>query len=185
MNFAGESFPPSALPFCLHSGGEIPNMKDYSKEYEEFSLSVPERFSFPLDVFDKWGDAAALFWTDGDVEKRFSFNELKTSSSKGAGALRKTGIGKGDKVLVMLPNIPEWWEVMLALMRLNSIPIPATTLLTSRDIGYRLSSAGIKAVVSTDEDAEKVEDAVNSTSTNPLLILITENNNPPFPPLPN
>src|SRR3972149_10142620 len=115
--------------FCLHSGEAIPKMKDYNKEYAEFLLSVPERFSFPLDVFDKWGDAAALFWTDGDVEKRFSFNELKTLSSKGAGAIRKMGIGRGDKVLVMLPSIPEWWEVMLALMRLNAIPIPATTLL--------------------------------------------------------
>ena len=173
MNFAGESFPPSALPFCLHSGGEIPNMKDYSKEYEEFSLSVPERFSFPLDVFDKWGDAAALFWTDGDVEKRFSFNELKTSSSKGAGALRKTGIGKGDKVLVMLPNIPEWWEVMLALMRLNSIPIPATTLLTASDIEYRLKATDIKAVICTDGDASKVEEAVKASSGDkPILITI-------------
>ena len=173
MNFAGESFPPSALPFCLHSGGKIPNMKDYSKEYEEFSLSVPERFSFPLDVFDKWGDAAALFWTDGDVEKKFSFNELKTSSSKGAGALRKTGIGKGDKVLVMLPNIPEWWEGMLALMRLNSIPIPATTLLTASDIEYRLKATDIKAVICTDGDASKVEEAVKASSGDkPILITI-------------
>src|SRR4030066_893153 len=159
-------------------------MKDYKKEFSEFSLPVPERFSFPLDIFDKWGERLALFWTDGATEKRFSFHELKFLSSKGAGGLKKMGVAKGDKVLVMLPGIPEWWEIMLALMRLNAIPIPATTLLTSKDIEYRLASAGIKAVVSTDEDAEKVEDAVNSTSTNPLLIIINENNNPPFPPLP-
>jgi len=78
---------------------QSPNMKDYKKEYREFSLSVPERFSFPLDVFDKWGDRIALFWTDGTVEKKLSFNELKTLSSKGASALRKMGIEKGDKAL--------------------------------------------------------------------------------------
>lgn len=99
-------------------------MKDYQEEYRGFSLSVPERFSFPLDVFDKWGDRPALLWTDGFTEKRSSFNELKALSTKGAGALKEMGIGKGDKALVMLPNIPEWWEVMLGLMRLNAIPMP-------------------------------------------------------------
>ncbi|MEW6162180.1 MAG: acyl--CoA ligase [Nitrospirota bacterium] len=163
-----------------------PNMKDYQKEYKEFSLKFPERFSFPLDVFDNWGNSLALFWTDGEKEKKFSFDELKILSSKGADAFRKIGINKEDKVLVMLPNIPEWWEVMLALMRLNAIPIPATILLTSRDVEYRLLVTDIKAVIATEEDAVKIEDAVNSTSTNPLLIIINGNNNPPtalIPPL--
>jgi hypothetical protein len=57
-----------------------PNMKNYEREYREFSFSVPERFSFPLDVFDKWGDRPALFWTDGSAEKKFSFNQLKMLS---------------------------------------------------------------------------------------------------------
>ncbi len=150
-------------------------MKDYNKEYAEFSLSIPERFSFPLDVFDRWGDAAALFWTDGDIEKKFSFNELKTLSSKGAEALRKTGIGRGDKVIVMLPNIPEWWEVMLALMRLNAVPVPATTVLASRDIEYRLKATVIKAVICTDGDAAKVEEAIRGASgRKPILITIGE-----------
>lgn len=154
---------------------QLPNMKDYYKEYREFSLPVPERFSFPLDVFDKWAEDKnhlALFWTDGEHEKKFTFNELKILSSKGAGALKKMGIKKGDKVIVMLPNIPEWWEIMLALMRLNAIPIPATTLLTSKDIEYRLSATDIKAIITIDEDAQKVEDAIRNLSSIPLLIIV-------------
>jgi acetyl-CoA synthetase/medium-chain acyl-CoA synthetase len=140
---------------------ESPNMKDYLSEYRNFSLPIPEKFSFPLDVFDKWGDRPALFWTDGLIEKKFSFNELRVLSSKGAGALKKIGINKGDKVLVMLPNIPEWWEIMLALMRINAIPIPATTLLTSKDIEYRLTATNIRAIIAIEDDTQKVEDAVN------------------------
>jgi len=152
------------------------NMKNYPSEYKSFFLSAPEKFSFPLDVFDKWGNKPALFWTDGVSDKKLSFAELKLLSSKGAGALKKRGIIKGDKVLVMLPGIPEWWEIMLALMRINAIPIPATTLLTSKDIEYRLAATDIKAVITTDEDAAKVEKAVNDTSVNPILILVGENN---------
>ena len=155
-------------------------MKDYWKEYREFSLPVPERFSFPLDVFDKWAartkvgtkNNTALFWTDGEHEKKFTFNELKNLSSKGADAFRKMGIKKGDEVIVILPNIPEWWEIMLALMRLNAIVIPATTLLTSKDLEYRLSATDIKAIITTDEDAPKVEDAIRNLSTIPILIII-------------
>jgi medium-chain acyl-CoA synthetase len=154
-------------------------MKDYKKEYRDFSFSIPEKFSFPLDVFDKRGNRLALFWSDGDREKKFSFEELKILSSKGASALKEIGIHRGDKVLVMLPNIPEWWEIMLALMRLNAIPIPATTLLTARDIHYRLSATDIKAIISTGEDALKVENALNVSSTIPLLIIVDGNNNPP------
>lgn len=146
-------------------------MKDYEKEYREFSLPVPEKFSFPIDVFDKWGEREALFWTDGINDKKLTFTDLKILSSKGAGALKKIGIGKGDKVLLMLPNIPEWWEVMLALMRLNAIPIPSTTLLTEKDIEYRLSATDIKAIISSDEDAQKIESAVSGSGKEPILII--------------
>jgi acyl-coenzyme A synthetase/AMP-(fatty) acid ligase len=149
-----------------------PNMKDYKKEYGGFSFQVPERFSFPVDVFDKWGDKTALFWTDGAVEKRYTFGQLKRLSSKGAGALGKLGIKSGDKVLVMLPVIPEWWEVMLALMRLNAIAIPATTLLKSKDIEYRLSAVDVKAVIATDDEAREIEDAINASSKNSILIIV-------------
>ncbi|MDI6745315.1 MAG: acyl--CoA ligase [Thermodesulfovibrionales bacterium] len=155
------------------------NMKDYPPEYRNFSLSAPEKFSFPLDVFDKWENRPALYWTDGVIDKKLSFAELKLLSSKGAGALKNTGIGTGDKVLVMVPGIPEWWEVMLALMRINAIPIPATTLLTSKDIEYRLAATDIKAIIAAKEDADKVKDALKAHGNIVLLIII----NPPIPPL--
>lgn len=136
------------------------NMIDYREEYRKFQLDVPNEFSFPLDVFDRWKDGKALLWTDGEEERNYSFNELTILSSKGAGALKNVGIKRGDKVIVMLPNIPEWWEVMLALMRLNAIPIPATTLLTAKDIGYRLSVTDIKAIITTDEEFSKVEEGI-------------------------
>ena len=153
---------------------QAPNMTSYAKEYRDFSLPVPQYFSFPLDVFDRWGERPALFWTDGVQNRKFTFNELKLLSSKCAGAFRKAGIARGHKVLVMLPNIPQWWEVMLGLMRLNAVPIPATTLLTVKDIGYRLSATDIHAVIATEEDAQKIEAALSSSSVSPLLFSTEE-----------
>ena len=149
--------------------GLPPNMRDYEEEYRTFSLTVPEYFSFPLDVFDRWGQGTALFWTDGKIEKKFTFNELKMLSSKAAGALKREGLSEGDKVLVMLPNIPQWWEVMLGLMRINAVPVPATTLLSAKDIAFRISAADIRAVISTEDEAQKIEGAVDNSSAAPLL----------------
>lgn len=151
---------------------QLPRMESYETAYRDFSLTVPQYFSFPLDVFDRWGNRTALFWTDGVIEKKFTFDALKSLSSKSAGALRSIEVKKSDKVLVMLPNIPEWWEVMLGLMRLNAVPVPATTLLTARDIGYRLSATDIKAIITTEEHAAKIEAAVKDVSF-PLLLIST------------
>lgn len=151
-----------------------PNLEDYAETYREFFLRMPERFSFPLDVFDRWGEGTALFWTDGAKEIQYSFAQLTELSARGAGFLKDLGIGAGDRVLVMLPNVPLWWEVMLGLMRLNAIPIPATTLLTPHDIGYRLSAASVRAVITDAENAPKVEEALKDSSPGLILICTEE-----------
>lgn len=150
-----------------------PNMTNYKKEVREFSLYVPEKFSFPLDVFDKWS-GTALIWTDGVKTEKLSFKDLSISSSKGADVFRRLGIKKYDKVLVMLPNIVEWWEVMLALMRINAIAIPATTLLTAKDLQYRFSIADIKAVITIDEETQKIQEALKDNFKDILLITVGE-----------
>ena len=56
---------------------QAPNMQNYQKEYRDFSLPVPEYFSFPLDVFDRWRNRTALFWTDGVLDIKLTFDELR------------------------------------------------------------------------------------------------------------
>lgn len=146
------------------------SMKIYQEELRNFKLEVPERFSFPLDVFDKWGNRDALLWTNGEKIERFTFSDLSNLSSKLAGSLKSIGINKGDKVLILLPNLPQWWITILALMRLNSVSIPGTTLLTTKDIEYRLKAADIKAVVSDGENASKIEEAINRVGKEVILI---------------
>jgi acetyl-CoA synthetase/medium-chain acyl-CoA synthetase len=149
-----------------------PNMLDYRKEREGFSLSTPKTFSFPLDVFDGWKERLALFWTDGVREIKLTYRDFTVISSRGAGFLRKNGIKRGDPVLVMLPAMPQWWEVMLAVMRVGAVAVPATAMLTSRDMGERLKALKISAIISSEEDAPRVEEALKNIPYAPLLIII-------------
>jgi acetyl-CoA synthetase/medium-chain acyl-CoA synthetase len=149
-------------------------LQHYYEIIKNFRLEVPEKFSFPLDVFDKWGNKLALIWTDGEEVKKFTFEDLTALSSKLAGGLKKLGINKGDKVLIYLPNRYEWWVCVLALMRINAIIIPSTIMLTVKDLEYRLNATDIKAIISDAENAAKVEEAVNLTNSKAILINVDE-----------
>lgn len=124
-------------------------MEDFNKNLE---FVIPEHFNFAYDVMDAWAeetpDRLALLWTnDQGEEKRFSFADIKSLSDKAAGYLSAQGIGKGDMVMLILKRRWQFWITMLALHKIGAVAIPATFLLTKKDIIYRVKSADIKAVV--------------------------------------
>ena len=122
----------------------------------------PEYFNFSTDVFDKWSElqpgACALWWVSDDrkSERRFTFSELSDLSRRAAAAFVKSGIRPADPVILMLHRIPEWWIAMLGLIRLGAVPVPCTPQLTKHDLDYRLDAAGIRAVITDGEGAEKL-----------------------------
>lgn len=126
-------------------------------------LDRPAQFNFATDVFDGWAQQCpndlALWWVDAatGAERRFTFAELARSSRQAANLFRWGGVGRGDRVLLLLPRLPQWWIAMLGLTRLGAVPVPATPMLTARDVGYRLEAAGVRAVVTSADNASKAE----------------------------
>jgi len=125
--------------------------------------AVPEYFNFATDIFDGWAwsraESLALWCVDGvsGAEQKFTFQELSWLSAKAANVFRSSGIKRGDRVLVMLPRIWEWWVAMLGLTRLGAVPIPATLQLMPRDVAYRLQAARIRAVLTNGDGIAKVD----------------------------
>lgn len=121
-----------------------------------FSLNVPERFNFAYDVVDRWAagepNLPALLWTDEHgSERRFTFGELKELSDRTASFFQTLGIGKGDRVMLMLKRRYQFWLSMIALHKLGAVAIPATHLLTEEDIEYRCRKAHIRMIVAAGE----------------------------------
>ncbi|MBO8167737.1 MAG: AMP-binding protein [Thermoanaerobacteraceae bacterium] len=137
-------------------------MEDYDKTYAEFKWEVPEYFNFARDVVDKWAeenDKLAMWWVDDHGnERKFNFSDFKVRSSKLANVLKDQGIGKGDRVFLLLPRVPEWWESMLALMRLGAIIMPGTSQLKPKDIKYRFEASQGVAIITDEENAPKVDE---------------------------
>lgn len=119
-------------------------------------INVPENFNFAYDVVDVYAkeqpDKKALLWTnDHGAEIQFTFADLKRESDKAASYFQSLGIGKGDCVMLILKRRYEFWFSILALHKLGAVVIPATHLLTKKDIVYRCNAAGIKAIVAAGE----------------------------------
>ena len=122
----------------------------------KFSIQCPDTFNFAYDVTDALAktepDREALVWCNvAGEERRFTFGELKALSDRTANFLREAGIGKGDRVMLMLKRHHEYWTTILALHKLGAVAVPATHMLTVKDIVYRVQAASIKAVVCTNE----------------------------------
>jgi acetyl-CoA synthetase len=123
---------------------------------------APLYFNFATDVIDRWArerpDAPALWCVSGSTgaEQKFSFREVSALSRQAATLLRSSGVRRGDRVLIMLPRVPQWWIGMLGLIRLGAVPVPGTLLLTARDVAYRLGSARVTAVLTDSEGVAKV-----------------------------
>ena len=138
----------------------------YEDFAQNFSISVPENYNFAFDCVDvlaqKTPDKPALVWCNesGD-EKTYSFSELSVLSDGAARFFRSNGIKKGDRVMLILKRRAQYWYIVLGLMKLGAVSIPATHLLTKKDIAYRNEMASIEGIVAVDDEAilSTIEDA--------------------------
>ena len=139
------------------------NMHDYDETYNNFHIDVPEFFNFGFDVIDAWANKdrnkLAMIWVNQDgVEEKFTFWDLMRLSNQIVNIMIKHGVNKGDRVLIMLPRVPEWWIFTLALIKRGAVYCPAPTMLTPHDLKYRINIADIKMVITNQEQADKIDE---------------------------
>lgn len=129
--------------------------------YENFAkdtdIIVPENFNYGYDIIDEYAklcpNKRALVWcNDKGEEKIFTFGDMKVLSDKVAYILDKSGVRKGDFVMTMLNRRYEYWITAIACHKMGAVLVPATYLLTAKDIAYRINNANVKVLIVTNED---------------------------------
>jgi acetyl-CoA synthetase len=127
------------------------NRADYAAAYREFQWPRFEEFNWALDYFDVMalGNDRPGLWVVNEhgAESKLSFAQLRARSNQAANFLSELGVGRGDRVLMMLGNEVALWEIMLAVMKLGAVLIPATTLLAGEDLKDRLDRGAVRHVV--------------------------------------
>lgn len=132
---------------------EFSSTEDFATNYR---LTIPANFNFGYDVVDQWAktnpDKRALCWANDQGEHHdFTFADLKNQSDRAASFFQSLGIGKGDKVMLILKRRYKFWFAIIGLHKIGAVAIPATHLLTPKDIIYRNNSASIKAILAADD----------------------------------
>jgi acyl-coenzyme A synthetase/AMP-(fatty) acid ligase len=115
-----------------------------------FVWNVPYHFNFGRDVIDPLASEqrTALVALAADGTRRdYSFAEIADLSQRWAAVLRTTGINKGDRVVVVMPKVPEWIFAMIALLRLGAVAVPVADQLRARDVLYRVNHSEARAVI--------------------------------------
>jgi len=132
----------------------------YEILYKNFKWHVPEYYNFGFDV------------CDGKRDRYHTFRDLSVESNRYANALRRIGIKKGDRVLVVLQSIPEWYIALIGMFKLGVVPLPGTVLLTSKDVEYRVNRAGACMVLTDLDHADIVDNIKKKCPTLKHLMLV-------------
>ncbi len=152
------------------------SQEDYIRN---FRIRVPADFNFAYDVVDAYAaeepDKKALLWTDdrgGEIQ--FTFADMKRETDRTASYFQSLGIGRGDMEMLNLKRRYEFWFSILALHKLGAVAIPATHLLTRKDVVYRCNMAGVKAIVAAGEPVitGHIAAAMPESPTTKLLISV-------------
>ena len=151
-----------------------PNMTDYAADRAAFHWAPPPRFNFARDVLDRWAQdplKLALWWIDdAGHEQQLTFAELSTRAQRLCHVLSDAGVRQGDTVIVVLPRLVAWWEVVTACLRMGVVVSPGTTQLAPNDLAYRIDAAQARAVITDERNAAKFEALPNPTLRAKLLV---------------
>ena len=139
------------------------NLRYVKETYDEngllkhLDIDCPDDFNFGYDIVDDIAvndpERVAMVWEHENGEcRRFTFADIKRLSDKTCNYLASKGIGKGDFVMLVLKHSYQFWFICVALHKMGAIAVPATFMLKSHDIEYRIDAAGLKAAIVTDDD---------------------------------
>jgi acetyl-CoA synthetase len=139
----------------------LPPIANYDALYRAFRWQVPATYNIGTDVCDRWARtdprrlAIVHLLADGKVEE-IRYGWLKETSDRFANALRAHGIVRGDRIAILMPQVPEVVVAHVAIYKLGAIALPLATLFGADALSYRLRNSGAKAVITNDEGLGKL-----------------------------
>ncbi len=138
----------------------IDKRADYGGACRDFQWPKLTMFNWAIDWFDDVlatgprSEAIALEIV-GQMAEKVTFRQMSERSNRIANSLRARGIGRGDRILLMLGNVAPLWETMLAAMKLGAVVVPSTLLLTEEDLLERIDRAKVGTIIVADSEISK------------------------------
>jgi len=130
----------------------LPDVRDYDELRRKFRWQVPARYNIGVDCCDKWAaqepQRLAILHVHGDGHsENITYGWLHETSNRLANLLSAHGIVRGDRVAILLPQMPEVAVAHIAIYKLGAIALPLASLFGVDALAYRLQNSGAKALV--------------------------------------
>lgn len=158
---------------------EVADFGSYEDFLRNYRIKTPENFNFAYDVLDRIAkeepEKRALVWHTPEGEtKEFTFADISRQSDRVAAMLTRMGVKKGDKIMLVLKRHYSFWYTIMALHKIGAVTVPATNLLTKKDIVYRAQAADIKGIIATSHGAFPgyAEEALPDCPTIEFLMMV-------------
>ena len=134
---------------------------DYERLYREFKWNTPALFNFgaAVDAFAADPARVALLAEDQAGNRaHLTFADLRQQSNRVANVLTALGIRRGDPVMIVLPRITLWQCAYLGALKVGAIVVPCVSMLREKDLVYRASHSGARAIIAGFDSADLIGD---------------------------
>jgi acetyl-CoA synthetase len=140
----------------------LPRLSTYDDVYRQFRWDVPARYNIGVDVCDRWAqsepDRLAILHVHADGRQdAVSYAALRDISNRLANLLRAHGVKRGDRVAIMLPQMPEVAAAHIAIYKLGAVALPIAVLFGPDALSYRLQNSGAKALLTNAQGLAKFD----------------------------
>jgi acetyl-CoA synthetase len=130
----------------------LTRLADYDAVCRQFRWRVPAAYNIGVEICDRWADVDArrVALIDAHADGRcdeITYGALREASNRLANALRALGIGRGDRVAILLPQGPDVAAIHIAIYKLAGIALPLAMLFGVDAISYRLKNSGARALI--------------------------------------
>jgi len=153
----------------------LPRVKDYDSLRRQFQWRVPSRYNIGVDVCDRWAEKepdrlAILHARPDGRDVPITYGWLRDTSNRLANALRAHGIGRGDRVSILLPQSPEVAAIHIAIYKLGAVALPLAVLFGVDALSYRLENSGAKALITNAWGVERIAEIRNELPALKLVL---------------
>jgi acetyl-CoA synthetase len=140
----------------------LPPATSYDELIAKFQWHIPTHYNIGVDVCDKWADSeperlALIHVGEDGRSTTYTFRQFQQLANQTANLLTTHGVGRGDRVAVMLPQAPETGYAHIAITKMGAIVMPLFVLFGVEALAYRLQNSGAKAIITNGEGAAKVQ----------------------------
>ncbi len=144
----------------------LENTGSYESLYDRFEWDIPEFFNIGYSACTHWARKAPerpaiITRTPDKTTNITTYGQLEALSNRICNLLTQKGIARGDRVAILLPQMPETCAIHMAIYKLGAIALPLAMLFGSDGLAYRLDNSGASILFLTSASADKTANIID------------------------